>query len=59
MRVWLDPSYLGQCHCGQDATTKVWCEFGTPIPADPEVGLPEVRGVWTFVCPTHAADPTA
>lgn len=46
---------FGMCarfgECDKPATVKEWVEFDNPIPAI--AGLPEVKGVWNFVCEDH------
>ena len=48
----LPQGYMGQCHCGKDAKYEEWVEFDTPIPEVPGL-LPEVKGVFGFVCDDH------
>ena len=50
LRIHIKEGYLGQCWCGEDAKHKVWCAFTVPVPAKPEFDLPEVKGIWHFVC---------
>jgi hypothetical protein len=49
----MEKGYKGQCHCGKDAVHKQWCEFDTPVPAMPQFGFPEQKGIWNYVCEAH------
>lgn len=53
--------YMGDCHCGQPATTKEWCAFERPLAiteAERLLGCEPSTGVWHFVCDTHREEKT-
>jgi hypothetical protein len=49
--------YLGICGwCDEPATHHEWVEF-EPLPAVPDLDLPELTGIWSPKCDKHC-DPT-
>lgn len=52
MKIQIKEGYRGMCsRCMEkDGKFRVWFDFSNPIPAQPEHGLPEVKGLWEYVC---------